>query len=610
MTQYTTPHSLPTVEATVDFIKDGTSTSALADYLNALAYAVNIALVRETEKTTWWRGATAISATTPAELDALASGIYAVTTGASAAALGLPVPAGGTFETFNVGDTKLYRFTPTVAAYVGQVWLNVHAGGAWIGWERIDADFATWWRGASTIPATTTAELDALAPAIYAVTSGASATSLGLPVPAGGVVEIFNVTDTRLHRFTPTVSAYAGQIWHNVRAGGVWSGWERMDPGAVQFPDVSATKSGFKNAGIPFTLPDNNATETVSDDTLRFPFQVGATGKRARLHFRNWNWATGTTSAGAVTVKGLWAGVRSGSTGNFAATPTRLLNQFVTPANGAEYVSEWFAMPVDLTLPSLFSLSYTTPVGQPNARMQSSVYRTGSSSYGATVEVPATKGTLAPFDIWLELEVPAETPIVGAFGDSNTLGHGTDPVYGAYIQQYARERGAIPYLLAQSGSTSVSWSDTGAVRWKRWAEVSKPDVVLDFLGQNDLVEGITLAQMQAKFAEHVANVKSLVTPNVVAATITPANSKSAAVNTVRREYNLWLKTKPNGVKDVFDFSVAVSDDDATIRASDGAGDGLHMNMVGHANMAAKILERPITPLVLSQSDIGALKALV
>jgi hypothetical protein len=78
---------------------------------------------------------------------------------------------------------------------------------------------------------------------------------------------------------------------------------------------------------------------------------------------------------------------------------------------------------------------------------------------------------------------------------------------------------------------------------------------------------------------------------------------------VRKAYNLWLGTKPLGLKDAFNFSAAVSDDDATIRASDNF-DGLHMLTSGHTKMAAALESRPIIPVVLSQADVAALKALV
>lgn len=446
----------------------------------------------------------------------------------------------------------------------------------------------------------------------YSVWNGTVATDMGAPANAVGKIKTEIVGSFALQTFKTLLAVGAGpEIYTRARGSSGWSGWFKVhpvSPNAGTGSDGSSAQSGFKNVAFPLTQQSSGGTETISNANIRFPVHSGVGARRARLHIRNFHYYSGTARTGAVSFTGAWFGRSNGA--NFLATPARLLNAFSTPSNGDEYVSSWFNLDLIENAMHLLSVGFTNASGQTNAQSIAGCYRTTSSSdASATSGFTASVSTKAPFDVWLELEVPADTSVVAGFGDSNTVATGTTfPVHDSWLAQYCREAGAVPYFMAVHGASSASWDDPMKPAWGHYAGAAKPDSVVYFNGQNDLQDGVTLATLQANLRKVLPILRDSLTPNVYAATLTPANNKSSAVNTLRRSYNTWLKTKPLGVKDCFDFSAAVSDDDATIRASDNS-DGLHMRTSGHTKMAARITPE-IVPVTLSQGEKLQLKALL
>lgn len=393
-------------------------------------------------------------------------------------------------------------------------------------------------------------------------------------------------------------------------------GWTRADIAAaadLSEPEHRQT-SGYKSAYLALNVSESSGTESNTSGSIRFPLNYGVGIKRARLHVRNWQPAAsdgGTVYSGAVSFSGAWIGRASAGNQFSGGSATRVLPAFSTAANGDEYVSPWFSCDLTANTGHLLALGYTAPAGSTQARNRGGCWRTASAADAElTAGYTGTYSIYSPFDFWLEVETPAATPILCGLGDSNTAGTGTFyPVADSWLSQYCRTAGALPYFMAQHGATAASWNNGTAARWHRFDEtIARPDAVVHFLGRNDIQDGVTLAQMQDRFSSVLNVVREHLSPHVYAATITPGNSESAEQRTLRRAYNSWLMTKPSGLHDVFDFSAAVSDDDTTIRESDNA-DGLHFRITGHAAIAAKLSERPVTPSVLSQEEVVKLKAL-
>lgn len=413
------------------------------------------------------------------------------------------------------------------------------------------------------------------------------------------------------------VTNYAGgrETWvrQGVAGGGFFS-WQRTDLSALVLPEIpKVPRSGFKNVPLALNVPETSGTEANTSAAIRWPLLFGVDFKRARLHVRNWAPLTagGTVYPGAVSFTGAWFG-RAMAGNQFSGAPVRVLGAFTTPADGSEYVSPWFDVDYRQDVDALLAVGFTAPGGTQQARSRGGCWRTASAA-DAALPSGFTGGYSihSPFDVWLEVEVPGETPVIAAVGDSNTAGTGTFyPVNDSWLAQLCRTARAVPYFMAAHGTTSGVWADAANPVWSRHAapDLARPDVVINFLGRNDLQPGVTLAAMQDRFRAVNKTAREKLAPTVYAATITPSNAEAAEVRTLRRAYNTWLATKPDGVHDCFDFVSAVSDDDETIRTSDNA-DGLHFRITGHALIAAKVAARPVTPAVLTQTEIVKLRAL-
>lgn len=439
----------------------------------------------------------------------------------------------------------------------------------------------------------------------YSVWSGSAATAAGAPLGQAGEIRTYLFGNAGIQTYTSANPVLGAQVFVRGKGSTGWGAFNEVtnQPGDAA-SGTSAPQSGFKNAYLALNQPATSGTETVSAATVRWPISNGVGAKRARLHVRNWNWATGTTYAGAVAFTGAWMGEASGE--DFTGTPTNVLPAFSTASNGAEYVSPWFNYDMVADVQHLLSVGFTTAGGQVNQASRGGCYRTTvAADASLATGFTGTVSTTSPFDVWLELEVPAATPIVAGFGDSNTLGTGTAlPVYDAWLSQYARTAKALPYFASIHGSNTGTWDDDDATMWDRNPDQARPDAVISFLGQNDLVDGVTLATMQANFNTMLPILRDKLSTEVYVATITPADVKAAPVNAVRQAYNTWLKTLPGGVKDCFDFSTAISDDDATIRTVDNA-DGLHFLTGGHTKLAAVVTGRTVVPPYMSQGEPGA-----
>lgn len=534
----------------------------------------------------------------------------------SSASLNLPLTAQGVLEVFKFGSAITQRFT----TYNARVQTHIrHRSGAGV-WGA--------WADPGRIPmmlGNATYDLDTIVrPGPYDIVSGAVQ---NIPVPnLIGALEVLQVNRATIQRFTGWTT---GEPRIFVRSSALdnvsWRPWFEL-PGAtiitalqdevtaltakvMGLKPAGAAAAGYKSAALALNQPGGSSTEAIPAASVRWPVTLGVTARRARLHLRNWNWSVGTTAdyvftyKGAVSFTGLWAGPGNGKT--FTAPPVQVLAPFTTDAAGGEYVSEWFAYDFAEDQQHLVSVGFTTAAGQTNYMGRGGCWRNTNPADAAALDPAADLSATCPFDIWLELEVPAATPILAGFGDSNTLGTGTTlPVHDSWLAQYCRTNRALPLFLANHGSAASSWAGPDAQKWNRFSNVAPADAAVYFLHQNDLSAGITLDVLKQRFTDTLAILRGRITPNVYAATITPGN-KPTAVDTVRKDFNSWLKSRPAGLKDCFDFAAAVSDNDLTLRAADNF-DGLHFKTTGHAKIAATLSARPVTPRVLTRREIARL----
>ena len=391
----------------------------------------------------------------------------------------------------------------------------------------------------------------------------------------------------------------AGGMQHAVGGSRVW--WSD-DQGVLREGEVpwarvtgappAASPAGMKTVPLALTTGTTGVAGAASR-SVRFPLRFNAPVNRWRVHIRNWNPRLGTVIAAPVNFTGLWLADTSGA-GTVTGTPTQLAPAFTTPADGSEWVSGWYDAPIGGDVERLLCYGFDTA--------QSPWLLTGGS-YQASGSASAISGAVTPgpgtsFDIWIEAETPASTPVVAGVGDSLTAGTGaTLPVFESWLSQYTRRVGALPMHVAHHGDSMRGFLTVNPGKVTRWEDLARADAVVWGLGSNDLSSTRTISEMQADFATLLPIVEAAVGPVRHVSTVQPRNSWDAAAEARRSQWNTWLTSRPE-VRGVLDFASVVSVDGDTLLPEYDSGDGTHLNTAGYQAEADSIT----TPLVASLAD--------
>ena len=485
----------------------------------------------------------------------------------------------------------------------GRVWTRFRGTGSWTAWRRIDAP-----RTAERLPAGT--NLDNVGVnSEYVAYPGMDSIVNAPPSGANGIVKTFYVQALSQVQMYYELGV-ADRIWRRFRGTGSWTAWSRVDAayaieqstGGESSVGVGTTSS-LKTLPVVLSASTNFAPVTIPEGAVRFPLNLNAPTTRWRLCIRNHNYRTSVTSSGGASFTGLWVGKRSGQTAAFASAPTQVSGPFTLPTGGGDFALPWVHnVPLGDGADLLLSLGWTG-AGEAT-RSPAGCYRsTSSTTGGATSGAGYTADVSVPFSWWIEVETTATTPVVAIWGDSISCGTGNDfPIHESPLSQYCRLIGAIPFHAGYPGTNMGAWEPSGSnyAAWDRFAHLSRPDAVIHFMGQNDLITA-DLAEMKRRHDATIGLLKQHVSPNVYYATLTPTSTKSAAQNTIRKNYNEWLRTLPNG-RDVFEFGPAVANanNDALLPVYD-SGDALHLSTAGSTALADAVT-RPITSLA---GDAGA-----
>lgn len=450
----------------------------------------------------------------------------------------------------------------------------------------------------------TTEHLDTItAPGLYWVRTNAEAlASLGYPFQAYGHLLVLSasVNDANVTQVYYPSQRYGSGFAIRSRYNTAWEGWQYFRPSGESVAPVASTAvgSGFKVVPLALTLGQTGA-DAPTTRHVRFPLNFAAPIPRFRVHIRNYNPRLGTVKTGAVNFTGLWLGKHAGN-GAFAAAPTYLRSGFATPADGSEWVSAWFNTPIGQG-EYLLSYGYTAPAA-PVALVGGS-WQSATTADAAAVAPAVTQSTTAGFDVWIEAETPATTPVVGMLGDSLSCGVGaTLPVHDSTISQYARKIGGLPYHLAASGDSMQGMMEVNPGKVTRWAHLAKPDSILWAPGSNDIAGGANLATLQTRLIALLPTIQGI-SPTIYHADIMPRNGWAAGgvEETTRRAYNAWLRSNlPGGARDIFGLAASISTDDETITPAYNA-DGTHLNTAGYT----KNMESIVRPLSASPTrDTG------
>ncbi len=356
---------------------------------------------------------------------------------------------------------------------------------------------------------------------------------------------------------------------------------------------IGSTSGQVKSAPLALTCAaGGTVVDTAPARTVRYPFQIPVAAQRFRVHFGNRNDRTGTLYPGAVSFTGLWLGEAAYTAGEMngamATAPAALEGAFVTPSNGSEWVSPWYDRDVADGVNYLLSAGYTNAGGQTNHAGQGGAF-VSTNPADASVLAPAlSRVQQAPFDVWIEFEIPDDVPIIAALGDSLTAGTAaTLPVHDSWPMPYAAMHKVWPAHFAHHGSDMAGWTSGDDWRWTKYGDIDY-DAVIWALGGNDISGGIDLATAQARFAALHPKVVNFLSSRIFLATIMPRNNWSPAIEAIRVAYNEWLFQRPLGAEAVVDFAKSVEASVGVLRADYVSGDGVHLKTIGYAQNALAI----------------------
>lgn len=341
------------------------------------------------------------------------------------------------------------------------------------------------------------------------------------------------------------------------------------------------------------------------EGAIRFPIRYGARITRWRLHFRNHNYASGVTLSSVGSITGVWFG--QGESGAFYGPPTQIASRLTV--RGADTATQWIDIPLNADTEYVLSIGWKSSAA-PKVQTAGGGWIAASSSRAAAQSANGFKAAhFIPYDWWIEAETASTTPTIAGYGDSITVGTGTDQIIStSWLSQYARQVRALPIHWAFPGSGMSLWlKSTSGRMWTRWNEFDRADAVIHFMGQNDLASATEAAVMKQRFDSVIPLISEHISPYIFAATITPHVGKTEAQNSVRRQHANYLRSLPRGIHDVFEFGAAVSFDDVALKPEFRGGplgtDELHPSTAGGATMAATI-SRQVLGNRLSRVDSG------
>lgn len=413
---------------------------------------------------------------------------------------------------------------------------------------------------------------------VHTVWSGTVAAALNLPtITLGTVISTRFGSEAGTQMWMPRVVA-GEQLWTRSELSGGWGAWTRVDAGAVENVRMlrSAAAGTLKTAALPLTLGYGGGQTTGSGTTVVLQ-HMPKTTRRVQLHLVNRSVRYAMSDSAPVNISEASIGLHT-SGGNASSWTT-------LPGTGnTEYTSGWIDVP-EAWQGKDVAVRYTW---SSNGQVQLNM---------GTGWTNGSKDNTPPLFAWLELEVPASTPVVAAFGDSLSSGVSSSrPVVDSFIDQYARQIGAVPTHWSHSGDKASGWQGKAERKWFMYGDaIAAPDAMVYFMGSNDLSEGVNLAEMQARISETAAAIRAKLTPVLFGATLLPRTNQPAGstFETVRRQVNAWL---PNSglFRAVFPFAAAVSSDDENLDPAIDA-DGVHLTTAGYGRLAAAINQPMIQP---------------
>lgn len=438
MTSYTANYSIPS--------PDGPDDVVVHSDIKDLADKVDEQLVNVREDQGF------AGASTPVQN--MAWGVRYVASGATATTLGLPAVSTGwltarkngsisrvNFETTDIGDGTQRNFsiaTDASGSWAKSKWVQEAPGIK--GVIGVSAGGGTW---------------EGLPEGVYMIAEGATATALKLPSPRPGVLSIMDGrSGARVAEYQP----------NDPLSGTVRARWECRSRSDRSWGTWYYNKLlGMRSAPIVASLPSIDSTQSSPNEAWRSIFTTNYHSERARIHLRGRNFRTGVTH-GPVNIVGMGVAQRDRAGLYTAGTLTNVPGGAgaVIPAGGGEWVSDWFDLFLSPGNEYMLMLGATFP-NTPVALNNFWGYTTtaGASEWANNEEPRWGQVPFCPFEIWIEVQVPSDVPVIGYFGASTTMGMNLpDGVRYSYPQLHAKKHGGFAAQTAGGG-----WAVTDDTAW-------------------------------------------------------------------------------------------------------------------------------------------------
>src|SRR5699024_3784997 len=125
---------------------------------------------------------------------------------------------------------------------------------------------------------------------------------------------------------------------------------------------------------------------------------------------------------------------------------------------GADTATQWIDAPIDADEEYVLSIGWKSSAA-PKVQTAGGEWAAASSSSAAAQAAAAFKvAYFMPYDWWIEAETASATPTIAGYGDSITVGTGTDQIIStSWPSQFARQNGALPIHWASPGSGMSLW---------------------------------------------------------------------------------------------------------------------------------------------------------
>lgn len=332
----------------------------------------------------------------------------------------------------------------------------------------------------------------------------------------------------------------------------------------------------------------------------RIPVRLPHKTSRWRLKIGNWQsvaTAAPATWTGAYTISDIYFGDPSTTlsaigrlTGAYAATPTKVLDGGDIPTDGNYWTSAWVTDPALQFGPDMkmFGFGLTSPGGGTGVALTTSHpgFRNSAAGANATINVAAGTnyfGNNLALDKYIEYEVDKDVTVglfLGASGEqgyNNVAGQGGgyEPVFlhetppGAWGMRVGAlwMNGGIP------GATQAPFLNKDYLGFARFDTThTKPDFTVIDLAGNSIMNGATLLAVQTDFVNVVAQCRALGLTKIYLCTVPPvdfATPADDAKETVRNNFNAWVRGHPLNVTGIIDMDRFMRDPTNTRRQMPG-----------------------------------------